>query len=120
MIAAGAVAAVVVLAVVLFMFMPSSGPDGGGGGGPGSTYDVTYDEFVNDLENQNWSELVGDGSGLRREAQAVLVTTDQDGQTDVVPISNEVQTITLQDDITGGTFTLQYDTYPTTEAIPAV
>ncbi len=82
---------------------------------PDNTWDV---EFVNDLGATDFVLLVGNGGGLTRTIDAVLVSTDREGGNGgATPIANEIQEISLPDEVTGGTFTLQFDTYPVTDAI---
>ncbi|MHC4716955.1 MAG: hypothetical protein ACYS5V_08300, partial [Planctomycetota bacterium] len=85
-------------------------------GGAG-TWEV---EFLNGLAGKNFAALVADGAKLQRRVTAAVVSTDRDGgDGGGTPIANEIQRITLPDSVTGGTFTLQFDTYPATGEIPA-
>ena len=77
-------------------------------------------EFLKDLARTNFAPLVVDGSALQRSVTAAVVTTERDGgDGGGQPIANEMQEIKLPDNVTGGTFTLQFDTYPETGPISA-
>ncbi len=78
-------------------------------------------EFTGELSGQNFSPLVVNASMLERTITAPAVSTERDGNPgDGVgtPVASEVQRISLPDDVTGGTFTLQFDSYPESDPIP--
>ena len=85
--------------------------------GGGGTWDI---EFLNKLAGTNFTPLIVDGAKLQRSVTAPVVSVERDGGNGAgQPIANEIQQITLPEGVTGGTFTLQFDTYPETGPIAA-
>lgn len=83
--------------------------------GGGDRWDI---EFLNKLAGRNFTPLIIDGANLERNITAAEVSVERDGgDGGGTAIANEVQKITLPDGVTGGTFTLQFDTWPETGPI---